>query len=367
MRHTLALAALLLTTFAFAQTQPPAAPSPEKTSGAAPQQKLAAGLDTARENVHIGEIDLFGYAGLDVEKVRVALPIHEGQELSLNEMFAQSHKTKDAVKQITGHPATDVATVCCDDNGHWMIYIGLQGSSIKNFAYNPGPKGAARLPSAAMELEKQSEDAHSKAVLRGDNGEDDSKGYSLSSDPDSRAKQLAIREYTLQHEDLVREVLESSADVEQRQAAAEFLGYADQSQKQIDSLARASRDADSKVRNNATRALAVLAGSSAKVAALIPPAGFIEMLSSGSWTDRNKGTFLLLGLTKTRDPKLLAQLRAQAMPALIEMARWRAPGHAASSRILLGRIAGMEEATLLKMAGQNNQAEAIIRAAQNTK
>ena len=41
-------------------------------------------------------------------------------------------------------------------------------------------------------------------------------------------------------------------------------------------------------------------------------AGFIEMLSSGSWTDRNKAGFLLDVLSKGRDPKLLGRLRAEA-------------------------------------------------------
>jgi len=115
------------------------------------------------------------------------------------------------------------------------------------------------------------------------------------------------------------------------------------------------------VRNDAIRALGVLAESSPKVASQIPPEGFVEMVSSGSWTDRNKAGFLLDELSQRRDPKLLRQLRLRSLESLIEMARWRGRGHADFARILLGRIAGIEESRLQQLmdAGQVDQ---IIKA-----
>ena len=58
----------------------------------------------------IGEIEFFGYKGLDVERVRAALPFHEG------EMFppagSPSPDLKDrirrAVRGVLGRDATDV-------------------------------------------------------------------------------------------------------------------------------------------------------------------------------------------------------------------------------------------------------------------
>jgi hypothetical protein len=122
---------------------------------------------------------------------------------------------------------------------------------------------------------------------------------------------------------------------------------------------RATRDPDDGVRNDATRALGVLAESSAKVAARIPPGEFITMLSSGSWTDRNKAGWVLTSLTKSRSPKLLARLRSEALVSLIEMARWHDPGHAYSARLLLARIAGIEEARAESLAHANNAGELI--------
>lgn len=171
-----------------------------------------------------------------------------------------------------------------------------------------------------------------------------------------------MHEYAARHEAVVRSVLRSSADAEQRQIAAQLLGYANQSERQIAELVRASRDPDDLVRNNATRALSVLASSSPRVAARIPAARFIELLNSGHWSDRDKAGSLLVELSEQRTPKLLAALRAQALQSLLEMARWRSPGHAYYARVLLGRMAGIEETRLQKLALDNRQVDLIIKA-----
>jgi HEAT repeat protein len=144
-------------------------------------------------------------------------------------------------------------------------------------------------------------------------------------------------------------VLESSSNAEQRAIAAQFMGYVHSSAAQINALVRASHDPEEDVRNNATRALWVLAASSPKRAERIPADGFIEMLYSRSWTDRNKSSLLLEVLTRSRDPKLLAQLRSRALDPLLEMLRWRSNGHAAAARLILGRCAGIDEARLEKL------------------
>jgi hypothetical protein len=63
---------------------------------------------------------------------------------------------------------------------------------------------------------------------------------------------------------------------------------------------------------------------------------------------------VLVALTTTREPKLLEELRADALDPLLEMARWRYVGHAEAALTVLGRIAGIEEDSLNKMiaAGQ---------------
>ncbi|MDQ3802577.1 MAG: hypothetical protein M3416_01810 [Acidobacteriota bacterium] len=180
-----------------------------------------------------------------------------------------------------------------------------------------------------MRLYAETMDALSAAVRKGA-AEDDSRGYALSAEPTLRAKQLATREYAIRHERSMLRVLGVSRDAGQRAVAAHFLGYARQSDAQIAAPVRASRDADETVRNNAVRAL-----------------------------DRNKAGFLLDTLSRGRDRKVLGQLRSQAPEALVEMARWRSSGHAYSARLLLGRIAGIEETRLRRLVDAG-RVDAII-------
>jgi hypothetical protein len=309
-------------------------------------------------------IDFYGYGGLDLDKVRAAMPAHEGETLPSYEVLEELRgRIKEAVRRVTGRPATEVSFVS-PGRDDFLIYVGLSGDSVKNFPYNPAPKGSARLSAGALEVFRQVDEAFDRAMQRGASGEDDTKGYMLSSnDPELRAKQLAMHEYAARHEGEIRRVLRESADASQRRMAAQMLGYVNQSARQIADLVRASHDPDEDVRNNATRALGALARSDPKVAARIPAEGFVEMLSSGIWSDRNKAGGLLLALSQWRAPKLLAELRAHALDSLIEMARWRDGGHANPARMMLGRMAGMEEERLQKLAFDNGQVDVIIEAA----
>ena len=311
----------------------------------------------------IGEIEFYGYAGFDLDKVKVALPLREGDDFGDSEsaFFEMTDRIKAAITKVIGKPPTDIAVVCCDNQGGQMIYIGLHGKSIGNVPFNPPPRGSVRFPARVIDLYQQTMEALSKAVRSGAGKDDDSKGYALAAEPELRAKQLATREYATRHEQLVLRVLAWSKDADQRIVAAHVLGYARQSKEQIEALVRAGYDSDETVRNNAIRALAVLAESNPKVAARIPAEQFIVMLNSGSWTDRNKAGFLLNELSRRRDPKLLSRLRSRALDSLIEMAKWRSRGHAGTARILLGRIAGIEE-TRLQQLVDAGEVEEILKA-----
>ncbi len=315
----------------------------------------------------IAEIDFFGYGHLDVVKLRAVLPIQPGESVEQSDWDAYKSRIHQAIRSLTGKPATDIARVCCDENGRSMIYIGVAGSSSVALQHKPAPKGEDRLPVEALKLNQETEDASRKALLAGHAQQDHSNGYALSIDPEVRAKELQIRDFALANEDLLRKVLLSSSDAEHRAIAAQFLGYVDVSARQIANLTDAARDPDEGVRNNAVRALGVIASSSQQRAGMISPKPFIALLKSDKWVDRNKGAWLLINLTASRDPKLLKQLRKEAMDALVEMARWHFAGHANFARRLLGRIAGMEESKLDALVMQNDQAETIIAAAQKSR
>jgi hypothetical protein len=307
----------------------------------------------------IGAVDFYGSDGLDLKLIRAALPLREGDQLSRGSKERMVRRVKKAIKQAVGREVSDVAPVCCDDRGRVIVYIGLGGKSVRQTLYNPAPTGSTHLPAAALRLHQDVEKAWLNAMEKGVSGEDDSQGYALSLDPETRTKQLALHAYVARHSPRVRHVLASARKVEQRQIAAELLGYADRSLEQITALIRASHDVDDGVRNNAIRALVVLARASSEVSAIIPGECFVGLLNSGLWTDRNKSAELLSILTAQRDPHLLTCLREQALTSLIEMARWSYAGHADGARLMLGRIAGIEHTTLIAMIGRK-EVEPIV-------
>lgn len=108
----------------------------------------------------IGEIDFFGYKGLDLAKIRAALPVHEGDEQSNRTI----NEIRRAVTGAIGAAPTDVSSKCCDAKGNRMLYIGLPGASYKTFSYNPEPKGSQRLSQDIVDLSKRVDDAQKAAV-----------------------------------------------------------------------------------------------------------------------------------------------------------------------------------------------------------
>lgn len=314
----------------------------------------------------LGEVSFFGDKGVNVAAIRSALPFHEGDPFPPSGVRSGAlvKQVSEVVKQLTGHAATDVAIICCDSKQNYIVYVGLQGASYQELRLNPAPASSVRLPEQAMTLIGQLGDALQKALMSGHPEEDDSTGYMLMKDPGARKVELAMRDYALSNEALILNVLASSSAADHRAAAATLLGYSRQSNEQIDALVRASLDRDGDTRNNAIRALKVLAGARPDLAARIPVEPFVGLLRSGTWTDHNKGSLLLMALTARREPRMLSELRTEALDPLVEMARWRDVGHAGPAVLILGRIAGIPEDSIGHMLLVGEKEKIIGRAMQ---
>lgn len=303
---------------------------------------------TAGARDRIALIEFFGYQGLDVEAVRSGLPAREGGRYS----DAAKRQVREAVKGLIGRDATDVQGVCCDERGDRTLFIGLPGESSRVFRLNANPAGTVRLSKSIVELFARLDNVEQAAVRKGGEAprEDASNGYRLLKYPPARRPELQVRQYALAHEAEIAAVLGSCSDAKQRSIAADALGYAERSPRQIAALVRACRDPNDEVRNNATRALGEMASADSDLARQIPAHDFVEMAGSAVWTDRNKASFVLGALTISRNPELLALIRSQAWEPLLEMARWRDTGHAARPRIILGRVCGVPEDQLMRLA-----------------
>ena len=82
-----------------------------------------AGLSAA-DRRPLGEIDFFGYKGLDLAGIRVALPFHEGDSFPPAKVHSDDLKRQvgEAVTRVIGREPTSVSFVCCDAKQNYMVY-----------------------------------------------------------------------------------------------------------------------------------------------------------------------------------------------------------------------------------------------------
>jgi hypothetical protein len=293
----------------------------------------------------IGTIDFYGYGTLDIAVLRAALPFKEGDRVP-------DDKKRDAAEESVSKAAgreVRISGACCLPDGRNALFIGVAEADAPKIEYNAAPAGMSTLPPEAKKILQEIHDNLFNAVKNGRGGEDDSQGYALTEDPTLHAAQLKLRAWAVDHAGVIMHVLEDSRDAQQRQYAAEALGYAERSPRQIAALVRAAFDPSDNVRNPAVRALEVLCTLGTEVTRQIPVERFLPLLHSIVWTDRNKGSILFSRMTESRDPGLLSTLRLQALTPLREMAQWKSAGHAYTSLEILGRIAGIEETRLRQL------------------
>ena len=246
-----------------------------------------------------------------------------------------------------------------------MLYVGITEEGAPEVKLRPPPGGASRLSVDIVSLGQAHEDAHQRAIMRGIVSEDISEGHALSSDSTVRMIQRRFATVAASNLDSLRTVLRTSADAGHRALAAQIMGYAANKQSVVENLVDAMRDPVAVVRNNATRALALIAGLAQRRPELgirVPYEPFIDLLNSLAWTDRNKASLALMQLTESRDPAMLAALKARAFDSIVDIARWTNPGHAVPGVFMLARIAGIPDAEAFAMF-ERGEKEKIIAAA----
>jgi hypothetical protein len=289
----------------------------------------------------IARIEFFGIAGVDVKAVREALPFKQGDPLP-QDIKSQANA---AVLRVTGKEATDVAMICCVGDSDTTVYIGLPGMSSRAYRVDAAPQGDTKVSAELARLSEEMETKMVDAVRAGHGDQDGAPGYRLPREPASRGATLAVRDYALHHEAELLNLVATSGDAHQRAIAVDTLGFGTRTSVQMATLLWATRDPDEGVRNNATRALMEILRGDPGAAAQLPADNFIDMLRSGMALDRNKGSFLLMFLTASRDPAVLARIQSEASDALAEMANWQTDW-ALPARIIQGRIAGRSDTML---------------------
>jgi hypothetical protein len=311
----------------------------------------------------IGIMSFYGLRTVTELQARQALVLHEGDPVPQSQREIAAGVLR--LERLPGVDRARLTRLCCDEHGRTILYVGIAEKGAPRFTYRPAPTARVTLPRDLIERSHRFDRLLQAAVEQGDIGEDDSRGHALSHNPRLRSLQEGLAVDAARYLRTLQRVLHTAADSEQRQIAAWIIGYAPDKRAVVIDLLDAVRDPDEGVRNDAARsvmAIAVLSQRRPEQRIHIAAAPFIGMLRSLVWEDRNKAAAVLLWLTARRSAPVITALRAQALSSLIEMARWKHPGHAQAAFILLGRVAGMSEAEIGAAWSRGDRDGVIVRA-----
>ena len=325
---------------------------------------LAFGSVAQAQLPRVGIIDVYGAHKTSPQTIRDSLGINVGDSLTALTLLQVPAR----LAGLPGIASAAVDPVCCEE-GKTMLYVGVAEDSAPTLQLHARPTGASRLTPDIIQAGAAFENAFQRAMMRGASKEDVSQGHSLMVDSATRMTQLQFIPLAAKHLDTLRKVLRASSDADQRALAAFVIGYSANKQAVVNDLVYAMRDPSADVRNNATRALALIAMYGQKhpeAKITVPYEPFIDLLNSLAWTDRNKSSLALMGLTESRDPVLLAALKKRAFDSIVEMAQWTNPGHAMAGVFMLGRMAGISDQEIIAMYERGDR-DKIIDAARKAK
>lgn len=288
----------------------------------------------------IGALDFYGVHTVSEARIRKALGFREGDPLP-----ASKSDVEERLEKVPGVVLARLEAVCCAAD-RAILYVGIEERGAPHFEYRRPPDGELTIPDAVADTYREFLHALEEAARAGRTGESFEDGHALSDDPAARAHQEEFVDLAEANLESIRKVLRESADAGQRAMAAYLIGYAPASRSIVNDLQYAMQDADESVRANAMRslsALTALASRSPDAGFRVQPTWYVEMLNSLVWSDRQGAASALAAMTGDRDESILAEIRERALPAVIEMARWKTLNHALPSFLLAGRIAGVPE------------------------
>lgn len=287
----------------------------------------------------VGAIEIYGTTAVAPDEVRRALGVAPGDPVP-----AQGGPLRERLLNLPGVTDAAIHVVCCE-SGRSIVYAGVRDGSAPAMDVRPAPTGITTVPYELVTAEADFTAALGEAVERGQADEDHSAGHALMAYPPARAVQMRFIALAQMHEERLREVLATSRFPLQRALAAQVLAYLPDKTRAAEVLAPALRDASPAVRNDAARALWIIADfarDKPELRARIPGDAVIGMMQSLDWTDRNKASLVLMALTSARDSALLSAIDERIRPELEEMARWNTQ-HALPAFVILGRVRGMSD------------------------
>src|SRR5687767_2747664 len=178
--------------------------------------------EEARPPETVGTLDFFGLRRVAEADVRAALKLKEGDPFSRS----AGKSLVAELEKIPGVQKATVAPITVDGTGKLKVFIGIQEEGSTGFTLRDAPEGTQRLPEEMAQIYRDFMAALGPAVRKGGGGDDHSQGHALSANPQLREAQEAAIARIKDNTSLVRDVLKSSANADDRRAAAWLLGYA---------------------------------------------------------------------------------------------------------------------------------------------
>ena len=308
---------------------------------------IASGLAWAQAPP-IGLVELYGVRKVPAERIRSAVGVRVGDPLS-----APKADIEERLDKVPGVVAAKVSAVCCAGDAA-VLYVGIEERDAPHVDFRLPPTTNLSLSEALLVTYRDF-----SAYFGGPARTADPTG------PAAEAYRKNFEHLARDNADSLHRVLRESEDAEQRAMAADILRYAPVTRAAVDDLQYAMLDSDQMVRANAMRSLQELALQAAADPDLdvrVELTWFVELLNSLDWDDRSQAATALVSLTQTRDQGGLDFMRVRALPALIDMARWKTPAHAHAAFVLVGRLAGLKEKEI-EQAWSRGDREGVIRRA----
>jgi hypothetical protein len=301
----------------------------------------------------IREIDLYGLRKVAPDAVLRAARLRSGEPLPPSKTDMEER-----IATVPGVLGARVEAVCCQGK-EVTVFVGIEERTGPHIVFNRLPAGNATLP---QEMMSGYQDFLAALRQRARLAKPESQSAREPAMVETEEKFTA---FAAGHLAELRAVLHDDPDDGERAAAAIVIGYASDKSEIVDDLLYAAHDPDESVRSNALRSLhavAIVEAGDPASGIRIAPGRLVDLLHSIVLSDRLETVDLLVTLTDVRDRAMLAMLRARALSALVEMARWESLRYALRPFILVGRIAGVPEQEIQRRwsAGEREQ---VIRKA----
>jgi hypothetical protein len=322
----------------------------------------------AAQTVKIGTINVYGNRNISTDTILQRAEIAADDSISHTKLMYGT--IENSILGIPGITQARTALVCCDKNGNYHLFIGVSENDSNMLFYRAAPTLRIKLPDKYTNAYAQFSDRLSDAIQRGEADETWSQGHSLIHYSPARKIQERYMIWADENFADLRKVLRSSAYETERATATQIIAYHFDKSEVVPELIYAVSDESDEVRNNAIKALTVLAHYASEHPGKkinIPYTPFVRLINSVVWSDRNKGLSVLLQLTRSRNQEMLNRLKETSLPALKEMAVWKSEPHALPAFVILARIAGIPEEKINSHVSGTNFANDAMKLANSIK